>query len=208
MMNVDEQDHDASRKPTYLELAASKGHSTFGEATEVAVQMKARHCLLTHFSARYPKLPPLSPPSASSSSDEPKFAVAFDLMSIRMGNWWKLAHFRASMATLFCELEPDEVEVVSVEDAGGKEPPIPADEKRKTLPPSQKQKPAKKKKLQTKEHCLDLSNWNLVTCTFIAAPHRHSKCKIRHNSMRILTTFHPCHGCTGRLLSLKVSLEL
>ncbi|KAH8926607.1 hypothetical protein BT69DRAFT_1347937 [Atractiella rhizophila] len=154
MMNVDEQDHDASRKPTYLELAASKGHSTFGEATEVAVQMKARHCLLTHFSARYPKLPPLSPPSASSSSDEPKFAVAFDLMSIRMGNWWKLAHFRASMATLFSELEPDEVEVVSVEDAGGKEPPIPADEKRKTLPPSQKQKPAKKKKLQTKEQLL------------------------------------------------------
>ena len=39
--------------------AAAKRHSTVGEALGVAAAMRARHTLLTHFSARYPKLPTL-----------------------------------------------------------------------------------------------------------------------------------------------------
>lgn len=65
--------------------------------------MKARHLLLTHFSARYPKLPPLTRPSTSSSdsSIEPTVAIAFDLATLRLDEFWKMEHYREAMDTLF-----------------------------------------------------------------------------------------------------------
>lgn len=83
--------------------------------------MKASHCLLTHFSQRYPKLPQLS-----STPSGLVIAIAFDLMSVKVGEMWKLNHYLESMGILFREVEvggseADEKEkVVEVEvDVGG-----------------------------------------------------------------------------------------
>jgi ribonuclease Z len=78
--------------------------------------MKAKHCLLTHFSQRYPKWPNLSYSHADSdSADVSVISVAFDLMSLRVGDMWKVRHYRSPFETLFAELEGDEGGGVSVE---------------------------------------------------------------------------------------------
>lgn len=66
-------------------------------------RMKARHLLLTHFSARYPKLPPLTRPSSISNEEEhePTVAIAFDLATLRLDEFWKMEHYREPMDTLF-----------------------------------------------------------------------------------------------------------
>jgi hypothetical protein len=51
--------------PDGLANAADKRHSTAAEALGIADAMPARHTLLTHFSARYPKLPVLKSPLAA-----------------------------------------------------------------------------------------------------------------------------------------------
>lgn len=74
--------------------------------------MRARHLLLTHFSARYPKLPPLSRPPANPESDramarnpdavlEPVIAVAFDMATMRLDEFWKMEQYRDAMDELF-----------------------------------------------------------------------------------------------------------
>ncbi|TYZ60702.1 hypothetical protein PybrP1_004719 [[Pythium] brassicae (nom. inval.)] len=50
--------HEATFDDALASDAVSKRHSTVGEALEVARQMRAREVVLTHFSQRYPKLPP------------------------------------------------------------------------------------------------------------------------------------------------------
>lgn len=88
--------------------------------------MKARQLLLTHFSARYPKLPPLTRPSSAAEVDEPIIAVAFDLASLRLDEFWKMAHYQEPMDLLFGwdEAEEDEatreVLVKEVEVEGGR----------------------------------------------------------------------------------------
>lgn len=67
--------------------------------------MRARTCLLTHFSQRYPKLPPLA--------DNTRYAgdvgIAFDGMRIRVGELWKMAHWREALEALFRETsDPEE----------------------------------------------------------------------------------------------------
>ena len=85
----------------------------------MSYRMRAKTCLLTHFSQRYPKFPPLS---ATSDSDTCDIAVAFDLMSLRIGEFWKMKHYTSALQTLFSDFEGDE----STEDvmkADGKAPP-------------------------------------------------------------------------------------
>jgi ribonuclease Z len=71
--------------------------------------MKARNILLNHFSQRYPKLPRL--PTASPGDDEsgqPVVSFSFDLMSIRVGDMWKMAHYMDAISELFKEADPEE----------------------------------------------------------------------------------------------------
>lgn len=56
--------HEATFDDSLEEEAKAKSHSTTGEAIAVAAACGAKHLILTHFSQRYPKLPP---PSASAS---------------------------------------------------------------------------------------------------------------------------------------------
>lgn len=71
--------------------------------------MEARHCLLTHFSARYPKLPPLD--TKEEGETEPIVAVAFDLMTLRLDEFWKMDKYSAALTTLFDEGEAKMEEV-------------------------------------------------------------------------------------------------
>jgi ribonuclease Z len=55
--------------------------------------MNAENVLLTHFSARYPKMPPAGipmPSTNSGTSREPVLALAFDHASIAIGDMWKM----------------------------------------------------------------------------------------------------------------------
>jgi len=50
--------HEATFDDDDRSLAEAKRHSTVMEATQIAKDMNAQSCLLTHFSQRYPKHPP------------------------------------------------------------------------------------------------------------------------------------------------------
>jgi ribonuclease Z len=50
--------HEATFDDTRGEDAVAKRHSTVSEAIEVGMRMNARRTVLTHFSQRYPKMPP------------------------------------------------------------------------------------------------------------------------------------------------------
>ncbi|KAL8292590.1 hypothetical protein RQP46_001202 [Phenoliferia psychrophenolica] len=92
--------HEATIEDSLPDVARAKGHSTFGQAIDIARRMEAQHCLLTHFSARYPKLPPLEH-SEDSTSNDPVVAMAFDLMTLRLDEFWKMERFRPTMDLLF-----------------------------------------------------------------------------------------------------------
>lgn len=83
--------------------------------------MNAKHCLLTHFSARYPKLPPLSAPTTSTGdTTEPIVAIAFDLATLRMDEFWKMEKYRDAMDALFgWDEEGDEEGSVVAESVDG-----------------------------------------------------------------------------------------
>lgn len=63
--------HEATFDDSMEEDAVKKKHSTVGEALEIARRMHAQEVILTHFSQRYPKLPPpLMATTTTASADE------------------------------------------------------------------------------------------------------------------------------------------
>lgn len=60
---------------------AVKQHSTIAEGLSIGKRMRAFRTLLTHFSQRYPKVPPLEEVTADGSA-----ACAFDLMCINLAD--------------------------------------------------------------------------------------------------------------------------
>lgn len=75
--------------------------------------MNARHLLLTHFSARYPKLPPASS-SSSTGTHQPIVATAFDLMTLRLSDFWKIERYREALDALLSWDEAEEGKVEAV----------------------------------------------------------------------------------------------
>lgn len=68
--------------------------------------MQAKTCLLTHFSQRYPKFPPLAD-SSNGEEQTSDVAVAFDLMTICIGDFWKVSYYVKALQMLFSEFEGD-----------------------------------------------------------------------------------------------------
>jgi ribonuclease Z len=95
--------HEATIEDDQPEMAAMKGHSTFGQAIQVANEAGAECCLLTHFSQRYPKLARLSKPEQPSDSlaKSPLIGLAFDLMSVSLADFWKLQHYQPAIEALY-----------------------------------------------------------------------------------------------------------
>lgn len=106
---VDVLIHEATLEDTQPEMADAKGHSTFGQAIAVARQMQAKHCFLTHFSQRYPKLPRLSVGVQTGDGEEHDMpiAMAFDLISMPVRDMWKMERYRPAMELLFDADEDD-----------------------------------------------------------------------------------------------------
>ncbi|KAM0752304.1 hypothetical protein T439DRAFT_355163 [Meredithblackwellia eburnea MCA 4105] len=111
--------HEATIEDELPEVAHAKGHSTFGQAIDIAKRMKAEYCLLTHFSARYPKLPPLN--HDGDDNQGPIVAVAFDLATMYLDEFWKMERYREAMDVLFGdgEEEKDELHGASMDEGAG-----------------------------------------------------------------------------------------
>ncbi len=77
--NADILIHEATFEDGMEEEAVLKRHSTVGEAISIGKKMKAKNVILTHFSQRYPRIPPLQ--KEGDSVDFP-IAVAFDFMKV------------------------------------------------------------------------------------------------------------------------------
>ncbi|KDN37931.1 hypothetical protein K437DRAFT_31797 [Tilletiaria anomala UBC 951] len=94
--------HEATLEDGQEEMAAAKGHSTFGQAIQLAKNANAEHCFLTHFSQRYPKLARLGGDSdQSAGSLGPTVAMAFDLISLPISDLWKMDRYRPAMELLY-----------------------------------------------------------------------------------------------------------
>ena len=96
--------HEATLEDDKPETAAEKGHSTFSQAIEVGREMEAKHILLNHFSQRYPKLPK----SRVSSQEEGVVSISYDLMSVRIGDMWRMAYYIDAAEILFKTDEADD----------------------------------------------------------------------------------------------------
>jgi ribonuclease Z len=101
--------------------------------------MEAEHILLTHFSARYPKMPPIeagtampdedpatldysdkqdsrgrsrTPPAVIARRRKPVIAVAFDHLNVTIGEMWKINHYLPAIEQSFLDtLEEGDDEV-------------------------------------------------------------------------------------------------
>lgn len=89
--------HEATMEDVEVDLAKAKGHSTIGQAIDVARRMEAEHVLLTHFSQRYPKLARLG----ETQSGTPHVGTAFDLMQARTSDLRRMTAFRPALEMLF-----------------------------------------------------------------------------------------------------------
>jgi ribonuclease Z len=70
--------------------------------------MKAKNVLLTHFSTRFPKTPQMI--SAPADATDPTIAIAFDHVTVSIGNLWKLNRYLPAIEQSFLDSEdPDEV---------------------------------------------------------------------------------------------------
>lgn len=79
--------HEATFENDLKADAIIKKHSTTEEALEIGEKMNAKFVLLTHFSQRYPKIPVDKVELTRHSN---KTGVAFDCMSVRLGDLNKL----------------------------------------------------------------------------------------------------------------------
>ncbi|KAG6818817.1 hypothetical protein H0H93_001378 [Arthromyces matolae] len=107
--------HEATMADDQQQLAFAKGHSTFGQAIDIGMRMKAENILLTHFSARFPKMPSSALRSRNDGDSAPFVALAFDSASYRIGDMWKGKHYVKALeqsfrATLLEEGDEEDIE--------------------------------------------------------------------------------------------------
>lgn len=67
--------------------------------------MGAKKILLTHFSARYPGMPPRR---GANGDDGPVIGLAFDYARIRLGDMWKLNAYMPAIQVALSEFGDEE----------------------------------------------------------------------------------------------------
>jgi ribonuclease Z len=139
--------HEATLEDDKPDVAAKKGHSTFGQAIDVGKRMNAKYIILNHFSQRYPKAPNLELDAAG-----PSVSISFDFMSLRAADTWKMAHYMDAINTLFRdEEEDDDIEAApapapAAKTKGDKQKPTKGDAADKSKPTAAAADPAEKAK--------------------------------------------------------------
>ena len=78
--------------------------------------MNAEHVLLTHFSARYPKMPPdgLGKLRQNGNGKQGILGLAFDHLDLKIGEMWKMNKYLGAVEQSFKDTEEDEGEDVDV----------------------------------------------------------------------------------------------
>lgn len=95
--------HEATFTDGMEAEAVLKRHSTVGEALEVASRMKAKTVVLTHFSQRFPKIPPVSKNGDSMSASDTPVIFAFDYMILTPRNLMQAAKITPALRLLYPE---------------------------------------------------------------------------------------------------------
>ncbi|KAG2355809.1 hypothetical protein BDR07DRAFT_1425171 [Suillus spraguei] len=106
--------HEATMANDQGEMALAKMHSTFGQAIGIGKSMNAQNILLTHFSARYPKMPPSV---SERQAGDPVVALAFDHANIKIGDMWKMSAYARAIEQSFIDITDIEGEEPEVTDA-------------------------------------------------------------------------------------------
>jgi ribonuclease Z len=128
--------HEATMANDQVEMARAKMHSTFGQAIDIGKRcvslqydhwpslnleihsMNAQNILLTHFSARYPKMPPSV---SERQAGDPVVAFAFDHANIKIGDMWKMGAYARAIEQSFIDIadiegeEPEVIDAVHVD---------------------------------------------------------------------------------------------
>jgi ribonuclease Z len=95
--------HEATFEDGMEVEAALKRHSTVGEALSVAHQMQAKCTILTHFSQRYPKIPP----TPAQEQGIMPIIFAFDYMLLTPRTLHAASKLTPALRLLYPEEEPD-----------------------------------------------------------------------------------------------------
>lgn len=107
-LNADLLIHEATFVDGMEAEATVKKHCTVGEALGVAEMMKAKNVILTHFSQRYPKIPPVA--NATMSCNGIPIVFAFDFIKITPGNLITAAKLTPALRLLYPEDGEDDDE--------------------------------------------------------------------------------------------------
>ncbi|KAL4253032.1 RNase Z family protein [Abortiporus biennis] len=101
--------HEATMGDDQEELARQKAHSTVGQAIDIGTRMNAKNLLLTHFSARYPQIPPwlMEADTSATAARGPTLALAFDHAKIRIGDLPKLQAYLPAIHQSFDDTKED-----------------------------------------------------------------------------------------------------
>ncbi|KAJ6581024.1 hypothetical protein B0H19DRAFT_1251287 [Mycena capillaripes] len=107
--------HEATMGDGEEAMARVKSHSTVGQAINIGRNMNAENVLLTHFSARYPRMPPPvgdARPTGYAGRREPVVALAFDHANLTLGSMWRLNMYLPVIQQTFADTsdEADEEE--------------------------------------------------------------------------------------------------
>ncbi|KAF5351284.1 hypothetical protein D9758_007983 [Tetrapyrgos nigripes] len=111
--------HEATMSDDQEDLAQKKAHSTLGQALTIGRRMNAKNTLLTHFSARYPKVPTWQEKSVEIAGEVPGgdtlpvvaqaplvpvgddekqiVAVAFDHADMTVDSLWKMNFYLSAL---------------------------------------------------------------------------------------------------------------
>ncbi|KAG8784449.1 hypothetical protein FRC15_003245 [Serendipita sp. 397] len=102
--------HEATMSDEQEVMAKDKGHSTIGQAVDIACRMKAKKLLLTHFSTRYPKIPVLGRTFTGQGEEAvtlPEIFVGFDHLHIRLGDFSRAERYIPNLENAFSEIKED-----------------------------------------------------------------------------------------------------
>ncbi|KAF7370999.1 hypothetical protein MSAN_00734100 [Mycena sanguinolenta] len=106
--------HEATMGDDEEAMAKAKSHSTIGQAIQMGRNMKAENVLLTHFSARYPRLPPslgvAQSPTSETGEREPVVALALDHAHLTLGSMWKLNAYLPAIQQTFADTSDEQDE--------------------------------------------------------------------------------------------------
>ncbi|KAF9565899.1 hypothetical protein CPC08DRAFT_143698 [Agrocybe pediades] len=92
--------HEATMADSEIETAKKKAHSTIGQAISEGKQMRAKNIFLTHFSARYPKMPHYLTsrvPTPEAYDTHNVVVPAFDHANLTIGDMWKMQFYLSSI---------------------------------------------------------------------------------------------------------------